>query len=425
MENYKMSKCSKSRDFADYLTSKPIIIVSLFIALLAVFIVLLDEVSTGNIGHSQIMPANSSSSGRVIENSTLSDLAEEKNITSSQPSVNDKQNSGTSGILSNSSLITTSMNSTDNLENATKTQNPLPQVKIISHTKDQKVSEGTLSINGVSSDDSASTCDVYVILNGIKPYQRVTPTGQSGSINGTKDYSLWKFTLLPTYGLISEGDNKMTAKITCMNGSLNATKFNSLNVTGVSSTPTNTSASLTQTPVPLQSSENSSENATTTDNLDPVQGNSTSLMTTTSAPTNSQQQAPATQSITPQTPQTPRTNYNGISPSSPLSDEIPTQYSSSIQQEEQVPANNNISVLEADIESDSDETDSIERDINLRTKEAVDRFVAKVQGTVEERLEEAINMRTPFELVTPTPFDSEDVNDSNNDDDDDSKQEDN
>jgi hypothetical protein len=34
-------------------------------------------------------------------------------------------------------------------------------------------------------------------------------------------------------------------------------------------------------------------------------------------------------------------------------------------------------------------------------------------------------MRTPFELVTPTPFDSEDVNDSNNDDDDDSKQEDN
>ncbi len=418
-----MSKCPKSRDIADYLTSKPIIIVSLFIALLAVFIVLLDEVSTGNIGHSQIMPANSSSSGRVIENSTLSDLGEEKNITSSQPSVNDKQNSGTSGILSNSSLITTSTNSTDNLENATKTQNPLPQVKIISHTKDQKVSEGTLSINGVSSDDSASTCDVYVILNGIKPYQRVTPTGQSGSINGTKDYSLWKFTLLPTYGLISEGDNKMTAKITCMNGSLNATKFNSLNVTGVSSTPTSTSTSLTQTPVPLQSTEN----ATTTDNLDPVQDNSTSLMTTSSGPTNGQQQAPATQSITPQTPQTPqtpRTNYYGISPSSPLSDETPTQNSPFIQQEEQVPANN-ISVLEADIESDSDQTDSIEREINLRTKEAVDRFVARVQGTVEERLEEAINMRTPFELVTPTPFDSEDFNDSSNDDDDDSKQEDN
>ncbi len=416
-----MSKYSKSRDIAYYLTSKPKIIASLFIALLAVFILLLDEVSTDNIGHSQIMPTDSSSvsngsSSSLIENSTLSDLAEEKNNTSSLPSANDIQNSSTSGILSNSSLVTTSTNntnSTDSLQNATKTPNPLPQVKIISHTKSQKVPEGTLSINGVSSDDLASTCDVYVILNGIKPYQRVTPTGESGSINGTKDYSLWKFTFLPTYGLISEGDNKMTAKITCINGSLNATKFNSLNVTGVSFTPTNTSISITQTPVPLQSCEN----VTTTDNLDAVQGNSTSLMTTSPAPTNGQQQAPATQSITPQTSQTPQTNYYGISPSSPLSDETPTQNSSFIQQQEQVPPNN--------IGSDSDQNDLVEREISLRTKEAVDKFIARVQGTVEERFEEAIKMRTPFELVTPTPFDSEDVNDSNNNDDDDGKQADN
>ncbi|MGH9977339.1 MAG: hypothetical protein ACRD8Z_16135, partial [Nitrososphaeraceae archaeon] len=322
---------------------------------------------------------------------------------------------------SNSSLITTSTNNTNNLENATKTQNPLPQVKIVSLTKNQEVSEGTLSINGVSSDDSASTCDVYVILNGIKPYQMVTPTGKSVSSSNTKDYSLWNFTFLLTYGLISEGDNKMTAKITCMNGSLNATKFNSLNVTGVSSTPTtNTSYSVTQTPVPLQSSENA-----TKDNLGPVQGNSTSLMTTSSGPTNGQQQqqAPETQSITPQTAQTPRTNSYGISPSSPQSDENPTQNSPFVQQEEQVPANN-ISIPETDIESDSDQDESVEREISLRTKEAVDKFIARVQGTVEERLEEAINMRTPFELVTPTPFDSEDVNDSDNDNDD-SKQTDN
>lgn len=412
-----MSKYSKSRRIAYYLTSKPKIIASLSIALLAVFILLLDEVSTDNIGHSQIMPTNSSSisngssnSSSLTENSTTSDLAEDKNTTSSQPSVNDNQNSSASGILSNSSLVTTSTNSTnsnDSLENATKTQNPLPQVKIISHTKGQEVPEGTLSINGVSSDDSASTCDVYVILNGIKPYQRVTPTGESGSIDGTKDYSLWKFTFLPTYGLISEGDNKMTAKITCMNGSLNATKFNSLNVTGITSTPANTTTSITRTAVPLQSSEN----ATTTGNLDTVQGNSTSLMTTSSAPTNGQQQqAPATQSITPQAPQTPKTNYYGISPSSPLSDDTPTQNSSFIQQQDQAPANN--------IQSDSDQSDSIEREVSLRTKEAVDKFIERVQGTVEERFEEAIKMRTPFELVTPTPFDSEDVNDSNNNDDD-------
>lgn len=420
-----MSNYSKSRHIAYYLTSKPKIIASLSVALLAVFILLLDEVSTDNIGHSQIMPTNSSSisngssnsSSSLAENSTLSDLAEEKNVTSSQPSVNDNQNSSTSGILSSSSLVTTltnSTNSNDSSENATKTQNPLPQVKIISHTKGQMVPEGTLSINGVSSDDSASTCDVYVILNGIKPYQRVTPAGESGSIDGAKDYSHWKFTFLPTYGLISEGDNKMTAKITCMNGSLNATKFNSLNVTGVSSTPTNTSTSITQTPVPLQSSEN----ATTTGNLDTVQGNSTSLMTTSSTPTNGQQQqAPSTQSITPQTPQTPQTNYYGISPSSPLSDETPTQNSSFIQQQDEASSNN--------IGSDSDQSDSIEREISLRTKEAVDKFIERVQGTVEERFEEAIKMRTPFELVTPTPFDSEDVNDSNNNDDDDGKQADN
>jgi hypothetical protein len=418
-----MSKYSKSRGIAYYLTSKPKILASLSIALLAVFILLLDEVSTHNIGHSQIMPTNSisvsnGSSSSLTENSTLSDFAEEKNNTSSLPSANDIQNSSTSGILSNSSLATTSTNntnSTDSLQNATKTQSPLPQVKIISHTKSQKVPEGTLSINGVSSDDSASTCDVYVILNGNKPYQRVTPTGESGSINGTKDYSLWKFTFLPTYGLISEGDNKMTAKITCINGSLNATKFNSLNVTGVSSTPTNTGTSIKQTPVPLQSSEN----VTTTDNLDTAQGNSTSLMTASPAPTNGQQQqAPATQSITPQTPQTPQTNYYGISPSSPLSTETPTQNSSFIKQQEQLPANN--------IGSDSDQSDSVGREVSLRTKEAVDKFIARVQGTVEERFEEAIKMRTPFELVTPTPFDSEDINDSNNNDDDgDGKQADN
>lgn len=398
-----MIKCLKSRDIAYYLKNKPKILASLLIAFLAVFIVLLDELSTGNLGHSQIMPANSSS--KIIENNTLSDLVVEKNTTPSQHLVNDTENSNTSGILSNSSLFTTSTNSMNNTENTTSTQNPNPQVKIISHTKGQKVSEGTLSINGVSSDNSASTCDVYVLLNGIKPYQRVTPTGQSGSSNGnsTKDYSLWKFTFLPTYGLISEGDNKMTAKITCINGSVNATKFNSLNVTGASSSPTNTNTSLTETPVPMQSSEN-----IITDNLGPVQGNSTSPTTTDPPPTNGQQ-VPATGGITPQTPQT---NYYGISPSSPLSDEIPTQNSSFIQQEEQVPTNG-ISVYEAENEPGSDQIDSVDREISLQTKKAVDEFIARVQGTVEERLEEAIKMRTPFELVTPTPFDSE--NDDDND----------
>jgi hypothetical protein len=391
-----MTKFSNCRNIAYYLDSKPKIIISLFIALLAVFLVLTEEMGIGNVGHSQIMPANSSN--KTIENNTLSAQVEEKNMTSYQSIINDTQNSNATGILSNSSLINTSTSNMNNLENTTKTQSPIPQVKIISHTKDQKVSEGTLSINGVSSDNSASTCDVYVLLNGIKPYQRVIPTGQSGSNNSTKDYSLWKFTFLPTYGLITEGDNKMTAKITCMSGSVNATKFNSLNVTGVSPNLANSNTSVTQARDPLQNSKN-----VTTNNVDPVQGNSTSLMSTYSPPA-IVQQAPGTGGIPPQTPQT---NYYGITPSSPLSNEIPTQNSSFIQEEERVPANS-ISVLEADNEMEGNQLDSEDREISTQTKKAVDEFIAKVQGTVEERLEEAIKMRSPFELVTPTPFDSDD-----------------
>jgi len=116
-----MIKSLKSRDIAYYLKNRPKILASLFIAFLAVFIVLLDELSTGNLGHSQIMPANSSS--KIIENNTLSDLVVEKNTTSSQDLVNDTENSNASGILSNSSLITTSTNSMNNAENTTGVNN--------------------------------------------------------------------------------------------------------------------------------------------------------------------------------------------------------------------------------------------------------------------------------------------------------------
>ena len=370
----------------------------LSVAFLSVFLVLTEVMSTGNIGHSQIMPADTTN--KTIENNTMSTQVEEKNFSSFQPVINGTQNSNATGAHSNSALTNSSTNSTTTLENTINTQSQIPQVKIISHTKGQKVSEGTLSINGVSTDSPGSTCDVYVILNGIKPYQRVTPTGQGGSSNNTKDYSEWKFTFLPTYGLITEGDNKMTAKITCMNGSVNATKFNSLNVTGVSSNLTNSNTSLPQTVDPIQSSGNF-----TTDTPEPVRGNSTSLMSTYSPPANVQQ-APSTGGITPQTSQPPQTDYYGITPSSSASERIPPQNSSLVQQE-QVPANS-ISVLGADNELDGSQLDSLDREISTQTKKAVDKFIARVQGTVEERLEEAIKLRTPFELVTPTPFDSDD-----------------
>jgi hypothetical protein len=103
---------------------------------------------------------------------------------------------------------------------------------------------------------------------------------------------------------------------------------------------------------------------------------------------------------------TPQTSYFGITPSPPLSDENPIQNSSLIQEEEQKPING-ISILE-DEGLDSDQLDSVDKEISMQTKRAVDEFISKVQGTVEERLEEALKMRTPFQLVIPTPFDSDD-----------------
>jgi hypothetical protein len=337
------------------------------------------------------MPTNSSIN--TIENKMLSPQMDLKNMTSNQTVVNGGQNTNESRILSNSSLSSTLQNNASSLENTTKPQSIVPQVKITSLAKGQEVPVGTLSINGVSSDNSSSRCDVYVLLNSIRPYQRVTPAGQGDPNNSTTDYSTWRFTFLPAYGLISEGDNKMTAKITCINGSINATKFNSLNVTGVLSNLRNSNTTTPQT----VNSVLDSNNATTNGN--PVQGNSTSLMSTYSPPL-AVQQKPTTGGITPQT------NYFGISPSPPLPDEIPIQNSSLIQQEEQEPING-ISILE-DEDLDSDQLDSVDKEISIQTKRAVDEFISKVKGTVEERLEEALKMRTPFQLVIPTPFDSDD-----------------
>ncbi|MGH9978719.1 MAG: hypothetical protein ACRD8Z_23240, partial [Nitrososphaeraceae archaeon] len=96
----------------------------------------------------------------------------------------------------------------------------------------QQVSPGTLSIKGVSTDNSISACEVYIILNEIRPYQKVNPTGSKN-----KDYSTWNYAFTPEYATIKEGNNRMVSKITCMDNSdikkENLTKFNSLNVTGI------------------------------------------------------------------------------------------------------------------------------------------------------------------------------------------------
>ncbi len=114
-------------------------------------------------------------------------------------------------------------------------------LKIISPTKGQKIPAGSIvNITGTSTPANATShCVVSVIINGSQPYQKVIPTG-IGSINGTKDYRLWKFTDNPVYATIKPGLNKITAKYSCSpksdlgnNKQPTFVRHHSINVTGI------------------------------------------------------------------------------------------------------------------------------------------------------------------------------------------------
>jgi hypothetical protein len=114
-------------------------------------------------------------------------------------------------------------------------------LKILSPTKGQKITAGSIvNITGTSTPANATShCAVSVIINGIHPYQKAIPTG-NGSINGTKDYRLWKFTDNPSYVTIKPGLNKITAKYSCSpksdlinNKQPTFVRYHSINVTGI------------------------------------------------------------------------------------------------------------------------------------------------------------------------------------------------
>ena len=99
-------------------------------------------------------------------------------------------------------------------------------VKIVSPTEGQQVPVGEeLIASGESSDDTSKNCTVSVIVNNIKPYQSAYPTGASGP----GDYSKWSFTLSSNYTDITEGGNRITAKLSCPE----STRWYSVNAIGV------------------------------------------------------------------------------------------------------------------------------------------------------------------------------------------------
>lgn len=105
----------------------------------------------------------------------------------------------------------------------------LHMVKITFPTKGRQIPiHSNLTVTGISVVNRTSTdCQVAVILNGIKPYQKAVPTGHGGA----DDYSTWNYKLTPTYTIIKQGQNKITAKLSC--GKPNLISHNSVNITGV------------------------------------------------------------------------------------------------------------------------------------------------------------------------------------------------
>ena len=109
-------------------------------------------------------------------------------------------------------------------------------VKIVSPTDGQQVPIGQeLIASGESSDDTSKNCTVSVIVNNIKPYQSAYPTGASGP----GDYSKWSFTLSSNYTDITEGSNRITAKLSCPE----STRWYSVNAMGVRTSQESTNIS--------------------------------------------------------------------------------------------------------------------------------------------------------------------------------------
>jgi hypothetical protein len=117
-----------------------------------------------------------------------------------------------------------------NTSSLSSVQTKLHMVKITSPTKGQQIPvHSSLAVSGTSVANSTSAyCQVLVIVNDIKPYQKAVATGNGGA----NDYSTWNYRLPPTYAVIKEGQNKITARFSCStNPSL--TSYNSINVIGV------------------------------------------------------------------------------------------------------------------------------------------------------------------------------------------------
>ena len=146
--------------------------------------------------------------------------------------------------------------------------NLIPTIKILSPSSGQKIptTNNDLVVSGTSSYDRSKDCRVSVLLNGIKPYQQTTATGN----NGVSDYSTWRYKLDPIYTTIREGSNKLTAKITCLGNPNSLTKWTSINLIGTRDDNDNTATTDVAQPQPLQISIGVDKNAITAGDIQTI-----------------------------------------------------------------------------------------------------------------------------------------------------------
>ena len=165
----------------------------------------------------------------------------------SLPTEEDEDDTNTADSDSQQLPVTNSLQSASNAPNI-----PPPTVEITSLQEGDGVPVGELTIEGVSSDDQESDCQVYADINDMTPMRNVTAIDLGGE--GADDFSGWTFTYSEDYQLINEGVNELTAKITCFgDGSTPISEWHSINVTG-GATGSDT-ASITEDPTETDGGE--------------------------------------------------------------------------------------------------------------------------------------------------------------------------
>jgi hypothetical protein len=121
-----------------------------------------------------------------------------------------------SNLLTNHNLISYAQINNSTTSSPVVVLPPSLGIKVASPISDEHVYLGknNLKIIGTSTDSINSNCRVSVVLNDVKPYQNVLPTGPGGK----GDYSIWSFLLTADYNsTVKEGPNKLTAKLSCSN----------------------------------------------------------------------------------------------------------------------------------------------------------------------------------------------------------------